>query len=723
MAALSPSARWRTVAEFGASWAPIAGAGVGVGALAGAAQLGLAYGLGLLHFWLPVGPALSGGVWASQLTWVAWFAALATLAGAAAGAWLALRQDDELTLGTRIGAAAAGAVGAAITLPLTGLPARGVLLVGVGPGSNEPVIDVLAAAGLGVLLGGVAAIAVLSIRLVAVSVTLLIAAVWLLALVSVLPSLAGDDLPDVRLAVLDLPGLGGARSVVAVLSAPVLALLVCGAVAAAARSRGFPPLLTAASSAAAPGLLALTYLIGSPGTTDRAAQVSAYAGSLIALAAGLLAALLVGGVRLSAQTDGPGSPDAGGEPGRWPVDPSSPAGAQETPEPGGAAESSSWFSGDLGLSQPDEPSRYPVDRPEPDSPGKPEPDLFGTSAPLGESDPDPYGKPTTSDLFGSSGTSDLFGKSDPASSDRFAQPAESKPAAPDPFPWSTPSSRPEPASPSSTDRFDQSDRLTSDRFDKSDRLTSDRFGGSDRPTSDLFGAPDSAATPKPAPFPQSDPASTAELPKPDLTREAVPAPPDPFADWSVPATESKPAPAAEPEPAPAAGSEPASAGTEPLATTAEFAAVPVEEKPAKRLRLPKLRRKSKPPEETAAPEPVSEVEPSPAWEPEPPTAAAEPAATEPTSPAPAAPEPSSPAPAPRPAGDLPRPKRRSEVEHLDWISSLADRSEDDEQPEKGARRRLRRDRDLGSLSDLPELPDLPIPGREPSDPDHRSRRS
>src|SRR5690606_38208223 len=121
-----------------------------------------------------------------------------------------------------------------------------------------------------------------------------------LALVSALPALLpGADPPDARLAVLDLSVTGGGSgSTVAIVTIPVVALLVCGGVAAAARSRGLPPLSTAVASTAAPGLLALCYVIGTPGTGDRAVQTSPYAASLIAVAVGLLTSLLIGVVRL-----------------------------------------------------------------------------------------------------------------------------------------------------------------------------------------------------------------------------------------------------------------------------------------------------------------------------------------------------------------------------------------------------------------------------------------
>jgi hypothetical protein len=328
-AAETAATRWRALAGTAAQarvWVRVLATALGVGALAGAGQLGVAYGLGLLHFPVPVtgggvsGRALTGGVWAAQLTWVAWFAILAVLAGGAGGAWAAWRLDRQLELGGRIAVTLVAGAGAAVVVPLTSLPAAEATLV--GPELGEPGLEVALAAGLGVAVGILAAVALLSVRLVAVSVTLVVSVVWLLALVSVAPSLGPDaNLPEVRLAVLDLPALGGARSTVAVLSAPLLALLVCGAIALAARSRGLPPLLTAVASAAAPGVLALAYLIGSPGTGEREVQTSPYAGALMAIAVGLLASLAVGAVRLR-----PAAADAGE---LEPTGPGEPVGSEE----------------------------------------------------------------------------------------------------------------------------------------------------------------------------------------------------------------------------------------------------------------------------------------------------------------------------------------------------------------------------------------------------------
>jgi hypothetical protein len=120
-AVLTATARWRALAGAAASaWGRTLATALGVGALAGAGQLGIGYGLGLLHYPVPAsavagpgigGPALTSGVWASQLTWLAWFAALAVLAGAAGGNWMARRWYGGLAPVGRAAAAVAAGIG------------------------------------------------------------------------------------------------------------------------------------------------------------------------------------------------------------------------------------------------------------------------------------------------------------------------------------------------------------------------------------------------------------------------------------------------------------------------------------------------------------------------------------------------------------------------------------------------------------------------------------
>jgi hypothetical protein len=314
-------------------WSRVLGTAAGVGALSGAGQLGVAYGLGMVRFprQFP-----TGGLWATHLTWVAWFAVLAVLAGAAGGVWMARRMRGQpgapatLGFGQRIMIATLAGVGAALTIGLTALPARAAEIPGTNP---APVLESALAATLGVVAGILAAVAALSLRVVAVSAIAIGGVMWLIALVSVAPSLGpAADPPLVRLGVLDLPTFGaGARSTVAVLSPLVLVLLVGVALASAARSRGLPALHTILAGAAGPAMLAVPYLIAAPGAGDRSVQAPAFGGALVALAAGVLAAGVVGFARLPATGPGPSGGSAPDVPGIGRV----PAGMVRVPDPSG----------------------------------------------------------------------------------------------------------------------------------------------------------------------------------------------------------------------------------------------------------------------------------------------------------------------------------------------------------------------------------------------------
>lgn len=317
---VAPAGSWRTSrprfpirpqAGHTTGWGQTLTTGFAVAAVAGAGQLGVAYGLGLLRL---ARSFPSDGLWSTQLTWTAWFALGAVLAGVAGGRLAADRYGLSPALGGRIAVGMSAGLGAAVLIPLTAIPARAAELPERpgGLAATTPVLEICLAAGLGVLAGIALAVIALGVRLVAVSVTLMLGLTWLLALISLAPSLAPEAAPPlVRLAVLDLPSGAGAPPVLAVLTSPVLALLVCGAIALAARSRGLPPLQTAAATAAAPGLVAFAYLIGSPGSGEPAVQTSPYAGALLSVAAGLLAALLIGVIRPPAEATGPAT-----EPGR-----------------------------------------------------------------------------------------------------------------------------------------------------------------------------------------------------------------------------------------------------------------------------------------------------------------------------------------------------------------------------------------------------------------------
>src|SRR5690606_15150213 len=292
-AAPRPRGRPRVVAAamvLTRAWGRVLATSAGVAAMAGAVQFGVAYGLQILRFRREFPP---GGTWATQLTWVAWVAALAVMAGAVGGVWTAHRLAGgfrRLELGHRIAVSLAAGLGAAPALVLAALPARQAELAGA-----DPALEAALAALLGLVVGVLAAVSVLSVRVVAVSVAALVAVVWLVALVSVVPTLGPSAPPAlVRLGVLDLGVFGGgARRGAAVLSPPLVALVVGVAVAAAARSLGLPAVRTILSGAAGPVLLALAYLVAPPGGGSDAVQAAAVAGAMISIAAGLLGAVVV----------------------------------------------------------------------------------------------------------------------------------------------------------------------------------------------------------------------------------------------------------------------------------------------------------------------------------------------------------------------------------------------------------------------------------------------
>lgn len=283
-----------------AIWSRTLATAAGVAVFAGAGQFGLAYGFGLLR---PGDPGRDLA-WPTHLTWIVWFAILAVLAGAAASTATAGRAARPLTFAGRIAAAASAGAGAVVVLPLAAWPARAVTLDG-----RDAALEAGISAGLGVVIGFLAALAALTFREVAVSLITVVAVGWALALISVAPALdLAATTPPVRLAVLDLPSIpDGARFAMGALG-PLLIAVAAGVVTAARTRRREPsPTLpdggfwphprTLAAIPVGGALLAVTYLVAGPGSgLGSAPQVAPYAGSLAAAGAGLLAVLVTAAI-------------------------------------------------------------------------------------------------------------------------------------------------------------------------------------------------------------------------------------------------------------------------------------------------------------------------------------------------------------------------------------------------------------------------------------------
>ncbi|WP_328652121.1 hypothetical protein OG598_30745 [Micromonospora sp. NBC_00330] len=268
------------------TWGRLLLTALGVSVLAGAGQLGVAYGFGIVR----LTGAFTGTTvnqWPAQLVWVGWFAANAAVAGAVLTGRLAHRDAPAASTGRQLAVGGAAALGATVIAPLCMQPARAAELISV-----DPVWAVGICAMVGAVIGAGAAIAVLFRPELGWNMAVVAGVVWLLALISVLPSLGtAGPLPTVRLGVLEPSWLDDAAAQrLALLLLPIVALLAGAATAGLARSRGQAPLVSGATGVAGPVLVAFAYLTAGPGDAVDRYQTAPYYGSLIAILAGALGA-------------------------------------------------------------------------------------------------------------------------------------------------------------------------------------------------------------------------------------------------------------------------------------------------------------------------------------------------------------------------------------------------------------------------------------------------
>jgi len=276
-------------------WAGSLATAVGVAAAVGAAQLGVGYGLEIIS-WRPGATGLSTDAWLASLAWATWIAATSTIAGAVVAYRLSSRPAVTVVHGApdpaveqpsagadrfsrglwRLVLAASAALGGAITIALSAVPAR----MAQPAETSSPQIVAAGYAILGVLVGLLIAVGALTSRAVAANIFASAGWLWLLAVVAVVDGvLAGRDWERVPLAFWEftatnpavqwgvtaageqwfgnifLPDAGLAAA----------AALVIGALAALpAARRGDHPVGVVLSGAAGPFLVAAAYLLAQP---------------------------------------------------------------------------------------------------------------------------------------------------------------------------------------------------------------------------------------------------------------------------------------------------------------------------------------------------------------------------------------------------------------------------------------------------------------------------
>ncbi|MEV7331795.1 hypothetical protein [Micromonospora sp. NPDC093244] len=268
------------------TWGRLLLTALGVSVLAGAGQLGVAYGFGIVR----LTGAFTGTTvnqWPAQLVWVGWFAANAAVAGAVLTGRLARRDTPAASTGRQLAIGGAAALGATAVAPLCMQPARAAELISV-----DPVWAVGICAILGAIIGAGAAIAVLLRPELGWNMAAVAGAVWLVALISVLPSLGTTGpLPTVRLGVLEPSWLDDdVAQRLSLVLLPITALLAGAATAGFSRWRGQVPLISGATGVAGPVLVAFAYLTAGPGDAVDRYQTTPYYGALIAILAGALGA-------------------------------------------------------------------------------------------------------------------------------------------------------------------------------------------------------------------------------------------------------------------------------------------------------------------------------------------------------------------------------------------------------------------------------------------------
>ncbi|GAA2124981.1 hypothetical protein [Glycomyces algeriensis] len=272
------------------------GAGFAVAALAALAQLGLAYGFGLLS-WADAAPGAADPVlefrWNANLAWVAWFSAASCLIGGLASGAIGSRAA-RLGAATRVGAVLAGAAGAFLVGPLVSLSAE------QGAGFESFPTDPLIAAGLGSLVGFALALIGLSSRSVAVNVGASVALVWVLAILSVFVDVGDRVSPVHELAVWGSwagPDTALGRRGLTIAVPFIIGSAVIGVVVAFLARRG--PItssgyrIAAASGIAGPLIVTAAHMVAGLTPVDDAQSMSVLLVGPYAAIAGLLGSLVV----------------------------------------------------------------------------------------------------------------------------------------------------------------------------------------------------------------------------------------------------------------------------------------------------------------------------------------------------------------------------------------------------------------------------------------------
>jgi hypothetical protein len=286
----------------------------GAAAVAGAAQLGIGYGLGIFS-WLPTVRGVDEAAWLASLAWTVWISATSVIVGT-----LVAERAAHAGLSTvgispasrvlwRSVLALAAALGGLVVGALTALPAR----VAQPASTSTPHVIVGGYAIAGVLLGLIVALAAVNARPVCANVVVTVAWMWLLAVVARMDTLASRG--EVTVAQLGAWQITSSGPWFHSIYLPGAALaigsaILIGAFAAwPAAYRGSGLTVIALSGLAGPAMVAASYLLAAPVLEDvRPEQLSAHLVAPYAVLGGLAGSVLVVLLARTQRSPGRGRP-------------------------------------------------------------------------------------------------------------------------------------------------------------------------------------------------------------------------------------------------------------------------------------------------------------------------------------------------------------------------------------------------------------------------------
>jgi hypothetical protein len=259
----------------------------GTAIVVAAAQIGIVHELGIVDSDRSYAPGGDAPL-RTLLTWVCFSFTVAVLGGVALGRRSV--RGMPLTMASRVSAALAAGLGAALASPLAWLPAR--------TAGGRPGLLTMICAGFGVALGIVLAIAAISAGAIAANVAATSTWVWLVALVSAVSmAIAGTPAHGITLGVINSPHPLPHRTW---WSGPGLMIIMAGLLglvtATVARWRRGDRLGVALSGLAGPMMITAAYLIAGPGINGEGdpARMTSSLAALGATVAGVLVSASIG---------------------------------------------------------------------------------------------------------------------------------------------------------------------------------------------------------------------------------------------------------------------------------------------------------------------------------------------------------------------------------------------------------------------------------------------